>query len=497
MFGNITFGGLASGLDAGSIITQLLAVERLPIKLLQGQKSTEESKLSLIGTFKGLIESLQEKADALKSPSAFLDFSVSASFEGVANFTTTGLAVEGSHSLEIQSLAAADIWAFDGVLDPDTDLGSADGEMVSFSVNGTTYEVSFDQASSSLYDIASKINGVAGDDVTANVVNVGTESNPSYQLVLSSDDTGEDLRITGISSTVTGLTIDGTAPDVDGNPQSANNVVVGSNAVAIIDGLTVERQGNLFGGVIQGVTIDALSTNVGDPISFTVGADQELIKEKIQDLIDAYNEVNSFINKQNTYTEDDGPGGDLFGDTLLRSVRRSIDSALFGVDIATVTADTEGYSTLSLIGIEKANDGTLSINESVFDDKLAENVDAVMDLFADSDGFDNNGAVENTLEYYQDTTLDSGLADTLSRVIDRMFGTFNAGGTVLKNLFDSRTDSLNENIKRIESQIENKERYIELFEERLVLRFARLEELMGGLNAQGDTLNSMLASLNG
>lgn len=496
MFGDITFGGLASGLDTNAIINQLVAVESLPIQLLQGQKSVEESKLSLIGTFKGLIESLQEKADALKTPSAFLDFSVSASFEGVANFATTGSAVEGSHSLEVQSLAKADIWAFDGVADPDVDLGTADGQKVSFTVNGTTYAATFDQASSSLNEIASEINGIAGDDVTASVVNVGTESSPNYQLVLTSDDTGEDLRITGIGSTITGLTIDGTGPDVDGNAQSTNNVVVGSNAVAIIDGLTVERQDNQFDGVIEGVTIDALSTNVGDPITFTVAADTELIKEKIQDLVDAYNEVNSFINKQNTYTEDDGPGGDLFGDSLLRSVRQSVDSALFGVDIGTVTADTEGYSTLGLIGIEKANDGTLSINESTFDDKLAENVDAVMDLFADTDGFDNGGAAENTPEYYQDTTLDSGLADSLSRAIDRMFGTFSAGGTTLKNLFDSRTDSLNENIKRIETQIESKEAYIEKFEERLVLRFARLEELMGSLNAQGDTLNSMLASLN-
>ena len=88
--------------------------------------------------------------------------------------------------------------------------------------------------------------------------------------------------------------------------------------------------------------------------------------------------------------------------------------------ITTVQNDTIGYSTLGLVGISTESDGTLSIDATKLDDKMSGNLAAFSDLFVDRDGFDNGGAAPGTQGYYQDTTADSGLAATLSRVIDRM-----------------------------------------------------------------------------
>ncbi|HIG11697.1 MAG TPA: hypothetical protein EYQ59_08615 [Planctomycetes bacterium] len=492
----ISFGGLASGLDTSAIINALLGVERLPLLHLEKQKETENDKLDLISTLKDHLKGLQTLADDLKTVGNFLDFSISASVENVAAFTATGEAQTGAHTLEVLSLAQADRWAFDGVADPSLDLAGADGEQIDFTVNGTSYSVALLQAGSSLNEIAGAINDLAGDDVTASVVNVGTASNPSYQLVLGADETGEDYRITGVSSTVAGLAIDGTVPDGSGNALSSNNITVGSNALAVIDGLQVERSGNEFNGVVAGVDLTVLSANVGTEITFSIEADKDSIKEKMQEFVDAYNNVIEFANKQNTYSEEDGAGGELFGDSILRSVRSSIGAALFNVDIATVTNDTEGYSTLSLVGIKTASDGTLSIDDTVFDAKLSANLDALADLFADSDGFDNAGAVAGTAEFYVDTTADSGLADKLSRAIDMMFGSISGPSGSVKALFDAREEAIDSRIKSLSNSIEQKERYLEIFEQNLITRFAALEDLMGGLNAQGEALNSALASLN-
>lgn len=492
----ISFSGLASGLDSSAIISQLVALERIPINLLEQKKAIENEKLELVGTLKGLVQGLQSKAKGLSTLSDFLKFDVSAGQEGIATFSATGDAQPGSHTISVESLAQADRWAFDGVADPDAQLGTADGQQLQFTVGTTTYDIVVNQADSSLNDIADEINDLAGDDVTASVVNVGTSSAPSYQLVIASDETGEDYRISGIASTVTGLTIDATGPDANGNAQSANNVTVGTNAVAIIDGLTVERESNDFSDVIEGVSIEAVSADPGNPVSFTVEADDAGIKSKVQEFLDAYNEVVDFINEQNTYTEDAGAGGELFGDSLLQSVGSQIKSALFNVPIDTVLNDDIGYSTLSLVGIKQDSSGKLSIDDSVFDEKLAGNLDALADLFVDTDGFDNGGAAVNTAAYYQDTTADSGLAASLDRAIERMFGTFDTGtGTSLSSLFDAKTDVLNSNIKRFDDQIDSKERYLEVFEQNLIQRYAALEELMAGLNAQGASLSSMLSSL--
>lgn len=493
-----SFSGLASGLDTQAIIDALVQVERIPIQLLEQQKAEQQTKLDLIGTFKGHVQDLKSKADQLRSPANFLEFDVSASVEGIADFSADGSAVEGSHTLQVVSLAQADRWAFDGVADPDADLATADGQSVDFTVNGTSYSVAVTQAASSLNEIASAINDLAGNDVTATVVNVGTSASPSYQLVLASDDTGEDARITNISSSIAGLTIDGTPPDAQGQAQSANNITVGMNAEAIIDGLTVTRADNSFDDVIPGVSIDLLSDASSQEITFTVSADREGMKAKIQDFVDAYNQVIQFINAQNTYDEDDGPGGALFGDSLLRSVRSDIHSALFDVDLDTVTADSEGYSTLGLVGIDIQDDGTLLVDSTTLDEKMSENLDLFVDLFADTDGFDNGGAAENTPEYYIDTTADSGLADTLYRHIERMFGVIDSTtDPPIKGLFDARTEALNAMIDDFDGQIEAKQFYLDRFEQRLVERFAALEELMASLNAQGDALANALLQLPG
>jgi flagellar hook-associated protein 2 len=486
-----TFGGLASGLDTNAIIQQLISIERLPIHKLEAQKATEQSRLDLLGTLSGLVKSLQASAAALGSTDSFLSYTASVSHEGIVNVSTTGAAQSGSHTILVEQLAQADRWSFDGVSDPSVNLASADGQSVSFTVNGTNYDVALTAAESSLYDISAAINLTAGDDVTASVVNAGTQSSPDWQLVLASDETGTDFAVTGLSSSVAGLTLNGSV----GGP---NHVAQASNAVFVLDGVTIERTMNSFDDVLEGVSIDLLSADPSQEVTIQIGADNEAITGRIQDLVDSYNEVVSFINEQNTYTEEGGAGGVLFGDNILSQVKRSIDSALFEVDIATVQADTEGYSTLGLVGINRENDGTLSIDSEKLGAKLDGNLEAIVDLFADLDGFDNSGAVENSAGYYIDSgTTDSGLASSLDRAIDAMFGTLdNVGGSTINGIFDSRKDSINARIERFNDRIEARETYIVQYEQRLIRRFTALEELMSGLNSQGAALQNALSGLN-
>lgn len=490
----ISFGGIASGLDTNAIINALVQSESIPIQLLKAKKNEQQSKLDLIGTFKGHLKSLQEKAAKLSKLSDFLAFKVGSSDDSVANFTVNGNAQAGSHTLKVLSMAQADRWAFNSVTDPDADLASVDGQQLSFTVGSTQYDIAVMAGESSLAEIAQQINDLAGDDVTASVVNTGTGSN-NYQLVLSSKSTGEDGRISGIVTDITGLGIDGTGPDSEGVSQSANNITVGTNAVAMIDGLRVERSENSFNGVINGVDIDAISADPNKQIQFTVEADTEVVKTQMKDFVDAYNEVLTFINGQNSYDEEEGAGGDLFGDSLLRTVRNSLNDALFNLDLTTIQNDTEGFSTLSLLGIKSSSDGTLTFNETKFDEKLSENLQAVADLFVDLDGFDNGGAAPNTPGFYTDTTSDTGLAARLDRAIDKLLDPVKvADGEYLEGVFDTRTKTIKEQIKRHDKEIGNLERYLETFEQQQRERFASLEELMGQLNAQSQSLFSILNS---
>ena len=62
----------------------------------------------------------------------------------------------------------------------------------------------------------------------------------------------------------------------------------------------------------------------------------------------------------------------------------------------------------------------------------------------------------------------------------------------MQGIFDLREDAIRASIERYDERIERREERLVKYEETLVLRFARLEELLGGLNAQGTALNSIL-----
>ncbi|MFT5284418.1 MAG: flagellar hook-associated protein 2 [Planctomycetota bacterium] len=476
----IQLGGLASGLDTNAIIQAILGVERVPINALQADKRGEEGKLSLIGTIKGLVSSLRDKASDLSTSSGFLSYSVTSSDDAAASFSVTGAPQTGNHTLVVNQLATADRYTFtDSVTDPDAVLGTADGQQITFDVNDTSYSLSIDQADSSLNDIRDAINDLAGDDVTASVINTGTSGSPQYQLVLAGDDTGEDAEISNLTSAIGGMT-------------TVLQLTDASNAQIEIDGLTVERSTNVFDDVLDGLSFTAQVADSVATIAFGADVDDDGIKTKIQGFVDSYNEVIDFINDQNTFTEEDGVGGALFGDSILRNVKSTISNALFDVDIDKVVADSAGFSTLSLVGIDLDSKGKLSINSATFDAKLAEDPEAFADLFVDDDGFDNTGAANNTAAFFTDTTTDDGVFDNLFRSIDQIVDDLVLqDGSSVKGLFDVRTESINDAIERINDRITVLQDRLVDTEASLVARFASLESIITGLNAQGSALSSL------
>jgi flagellar capping protein FliD len=151
---------------------------------------------------------------------------------------------------------------------------------------------------------------------------------------------------------------------------------------------------------------------------------------------------------------------------------------------------------LSVVGISKQSDGTLLIDQTKLDDKLNTNISAFADLFVDKDGFDNGGAAPNTPEYYIDTTPDSGLAASLDRAISQMTKlTTSSTGIAIKGLFDSRNETINNQIKDLNDEILAKQTYVDNFQTELQTKFANLEATIGKLNSAGAGFAAAIAGL--
>lgn len=154
--------------------------------------------------------------------------------------------------------------------------------------------------------------------------------------------------------------------------------------------ITVVSESNKFHNVVAGVVLDVKDiTPPGEVVTLTTDVDVSAIKQAIKGFLDAFNDVNKFIDDQNKYTEETGESGILLGDSIIQSMQGSLRRIVSG----RVNSESEGYRHLSSIGIRTGIDGKLTIKDSTrFEDALRDNLDDVVALFTDT-GYASAGAI--------------------------------------------------------------------------------------------------------
>lgn len=190
--GSITFTGLGSGTDFGTVVEQLVEVESIYKYRLEEWKSTWEAKVEAIETLNSRMLALEEAASAIKTESGLMTRAASSSDTTVAYGIASSSAAIGTYNVTvgedvIQILSTA------GKADADTTAYGGAGGTLTLVSNGVTYNVAIG-AADTLQDIADSINGVTGAAIVASVEDDGTSSNP-YHLVLTSGVGGNAGRI--------------------------------------------------------------------------------------------------------------------------------------------------------------------------------------------------------------------------------------------------------------------------------------------------------------
>ncbi len=78
----ISFGGLATGLDTNSLISQLMKAEQQPLINLQQQEATQQSRLSALGSFNSKLTSFLQNIQDLDSASGLQPKTATPSAQG-------------------------------------------------------------------------------------------------------------------------------------------------------------------------------------------------------------------------------------------------------------------------------------------------------------------------------------------------------------------------------------------------------------------------------
>ncbi len=80
--------GITSGLDVDSIVSQLMALERRPLNLLQQKKDTIDTRISAYGDLKSSLSTFQDAMQKLSSPEALKIYNATSGNDAV--FTASG-----------------------------------------------------------------------------------------------------------------------------------------------------------------------------------------------------------------------------------------------------------------------------------------------------------------------------------------------------------------------------------------------------------------------
>lgn len=199
----------------------------------------------------------------------------------------------------------------------------------------------------------------------------------------------------------------------------------GEDAEFTIDGMKMTSSGNTVTTAIPGVTLNISGEDSNTTITINIDKDVEAIEEKIQSMLNAYNEVIAFVNEQMTYDADsEETGGVLFGDNTLKSIKSQLQ------DLMLTQVGTGAIKYLTDIGITINDENEMVLDSDVFEGVLATNLDEVINLFSDSaacsDGnfqYVYSGASTQSGTYHIEVTQLSGSEQTIAGTIDGLAAT--------------------------------------------------------------------------
>ena len=376
--------GIGSGLDVQSIVTQLVALEKAPLKQLQTQATSFQTKLSTYGTIKSQVAAFGEAAAKLSASSGWNAVTATSSNVSAISVSAAAGAPATSFTMEVSQLARAQSTASTAVA---TGTGAGSGSMTielgqwagtGFTPGSATpVSVTINPGEDTLSEIAARINQ-AGAGVTATVLRDAS----GERLLMRSRDTGEanGFRITvadddGNNSDGNGLSR--LAFDA-GNPAGQTLSQTGQNAIATVNNVAINSASNRLTDTLPGMNIQLLQETTL-PVEIDVSSDLEAIKANVQAFVDSYNTLSATLTSATRYDAGTKTAGPLQGD----ATAIGLQNALRGM-MRSVTSNTP-FERLIDVGIELKTGGQLSIETSRFDTALS-NLTGLRGLFTVATG---------------------------------------------------------------------------------------------------------------
>lgn len=350
---------------------------------LEQQLSTYQSQDSAWSALQQDANGFSATWQPLGTSTAWNALQATSSDTGVAQAAADQSATAGTYAINVKQLALQQI---DGMA-PSTALTSTSaalsslnsswtGASLSLTVGSQTYTVAV-TASTSLAGVAAAINNL-GAGVTANVVNGGTSTSPSYYLQLVAQHADTALSFGG----GTGATADWTALGILNSSGSVNVVQAAQPAIVALGSSSVSSASNTISNLIPGVTLTLEGAGTS---TITVTPDVTGMAKQVTSAVATWNQ---WVN--DTFKLAFGSLPSTSGTTEASNPKQVLHTALPMMTINgianTFSTLTAGSASLSLadIGITLATSGgkpTLSVNQATLESAITAHPHSVQALF--------------------------------------------------------------------------------------------------------------------
>lgn len=446
----ISSAGIGSGLDVQSIVEQMVAYEKTPLKKLEVRAESIETKISTYGEIKSLTSTLADITSKLTRDSAWNGVDIKSSNTTITG-TMTGIAAPGTYNIEVLKTAQAQTTVIGGAdgaapLAKNEAMGAAG--TIEIKVGDKTTELNI-LSSDNLTKIATKINE-AGLGIQASIV---TDVDGKERLMMRSKETGTDHSFT--------VTID---PALEKLGQA--NAQEAENAQVKLNGMVVESSTNTFDSTIAGMSF-SVSEVTTTAATLTVKPDTEGMKKSIQEFVDAYNELNDLLSASTKYTEATKEAGALQGDGATISLQNSLRMLTQGI-----SGSGGAFSRLADIGIQMQEGGKLTVDGSKLDKGLLD-LEGIKGLFANkANGLGQGGGIAVNFKNFTDQLLSYDGA------------------------LNSKTDSLELSLKSNQNEQNKVNERATRVEERLYKQYSSLDAKMASLNALSSYVSQMVTTWN-
>jgi flagellar hook-associated protein 2 len=461
----ITALGAGSGVDVKALAKSLVEAERAPKQqAIQSKIDKSQAKISGYSAMMAALDIFKQQVDGLDSVTDFAAVDIRNSNPLAVQLSTNSLASPGAHTISITSLAQAQRSVGDGFNNVTAQVNGGNAFTLSLTVAGEITDIEISAANTNASAVVNAINQ-AGAGVSAQLLDTGVEGAADrYKIVL----TGQ----TGASNS---FTVNTDAADTSGLNFTTPAGQEAADAAVTVNGVAISRETNTIDDVIPGMTFELLGPTTG-AVAVQLNRDSSGVKEKVQSLVTAYNNmVSDFGILTGPASDDEGDiySGSLRGDSTVRSVLSQIRQVFFG------ESQTKGDAIASLrdMGVSVDKDGVVTLDEATLDEALANNFEEVVSALAG----------RTTAEVDGESVIRQGLGAEMASRLRALMGP--------SGLIVSQSGSAESQVSRYEGQLETLETRMEGILERYTKQFAAMESIVGRLTSMRENLKSQFEAM--